>query len=87
MFHDFCEITGFYEKPKRKRKNDYSDIHEFIRMSDDVRKILLADKELLRIHSSIIPGEINFDDDYHTLTQDFIYTWDSTLWWGLNSLE
>ena len=74
MYNDFCQMTGFAPKPGRGSKNDFTIIHNYLNMCEGIREILMQDNELLDIHRSLLPVGIEFQDEYHTLTQDLIYS-------------
>ena len=74
MYKDFCKVTDFKPSPGRMKRKEYKKLVEYFSVCDEIREILVADPELLDIHNRVIPDEFKLEDDYHLLTQDFIYS-------------
>tara|TARA_R110002050_G_scaffold281085_2_gene428329 strand:- start:3462 stop:6464 length:3003 start_codon:yes stop_codon:yes gene_type:complete len=74
MFNDFCKISKFWSPYGSATKKDYTILDDYQSMCDALKNELLKDGELIRLHENRIPDEINIEDDYNLLVQDFIYS-------------
>jgi len=79
MFNDFCEITGYWTKYGRSKKYDYTVIHDYHEMCNNLNEIISYDKELLQLHKNRLPKNITFEKSNNLLIQDFIYAVSSYL--------
>ena len=71
ILKSFCEKFGL-KAPKKGDVVNQIKINDEI--SNQVRSILLEDDELLSIHNERLTNKSFKEDDYHLLTQDFIYS-------------
>ena len=74
MFNEFCELTEFRDRPGMGKKYDYTILSQYFDMCEKVREELIKDQELIAIHNQRLPNKITFNNNYHLLTQDFIYS-------------
>jgi len=74
MYKKFCKITQFRPNPGNHAKYNYTKLLDYFQMCEEVRSLLTQDEALLELHKQVIPAEHHIDDDYHLLTQDFIYS-------------
>ncbi|HMX00897.1 MAG TPA: AAA family ATPase [Cyclobacteriaceae bacterium] len=74
MFKTFCELTGFWDFPKVKKRDTLTKVMSYTEMCEALRPTLETDNELMALHKKRLPAEITFNDNNHLLTQDFIYS-------------
>ena len=73
MFKTFCELTGFWQFPKVKKRDTFAKVTSYTQMCEALQPVVDADQELIKLHKKRLPSEIVFHDHNHLLTQDFVY--------------
>ena len=74
IFKTFCELTSFYEFPNTRKSETFYKVEAYMQMCESLCKILVEDEELINLHKKRLPTKITLEDNYHLLTEDFIYS-------------
>ncbi|MEP6951102.1 MAG: AAA family ATPase [Ginsengibacter sp.] len=69
MFTKFCKLFSL-TLPKMGSDDN---LHNYYGLCDEVREIIMRDKELVQINKSLLDEKSYSDESLHLLTQDFVY--------------